>query len=127
MIVRSNVLTLDDIHDATRGTPNVHYQDTYSREGWFVPVREFKPKRFARGFEFFLSGSGKYNSAHDNQEKSATWVEWGIVIAAIFAIDPNAQVGFYRNRSHFIDYTRSEAFRPGCEFGLDEMPWLLSA
>ena len=123
MIVRSNTITLEDLHAATRKA-GVRYQDTYSREGWYVPVREFTPRSYARGFEFFLSGSSRRASAHDPQEKAATWIEWGIVIDALFTIDPDAQVGFYANRRAFIEYTSSEAARAGCEWSRSDMPWL---
>lgn len=126
MIVRSNSITLDDLHAAVRQA-GVTYQNTYSREGWYVPVREFTPRAFAYGYEFFLAGSGKRPSAHDPSEKAATWVEWGVVIDALFDVDPDAQIGFYRGRQAFIDYTSAEAERPGCKYSRADMPWLLKA
>ena len=117
MIVRSNVLTRTDIGAAVIST-GVAFQDTRSREGWFIPVREFTPRAFARGFEFFLSGSSPYRAQHDRDEFAATWTEWGIVIDKLYAIDPEAQIGWYSSRADFLAKTSQYNHR-----GLPA-PWL---
>lgn len=112
MIVRSNIITRGDVCDAVLTTPGLGFQDTYSREGWFVPVREFTPQRFSRGYEFFLTGSSPYNVNRGNRdEKAATWDEWGVVIAKLFAVDPDAQIGHYSDEIDFLRQTRDEHVR----------------
>ena len=136
MIVRSNIITRATIGEAAR-TAGVNFIDTNAREGWFEPIREFRPRSFAHGFEFFLTGSSKYNAAHQSAqggysyEKAATWDEWGIVIAALYAVDPDAQIGYYANRADFITKTRDEAERirqwhdpKGYQASCHKAPWL---
>ena len=123
MIVRSDKIKYADITEAVR-ISRTSFQDTRRKDGWFVPIYEFNPRRFEHGYEFFLSGSGKSKSAHDRSEYSATWIEWGIVIDYLFDIDPDAQIGMYRNRAEFIAWTAKEAERPGCEYSRKDMPWL---
>jgi hypothetical protein len=127
MIVRSNLITRQDVVDAVLAVPGVTFQDTFSREGWFVPVREFSPRSFSRGFEFFLSGSSPHRAQHDREEFAATWIEWGIVIAALFAIDPSAKIAWYDNEGDFIEKTSNDyRIRLG-EIKRDDVPWLVAA
>lgn len=134
MIVRSNIITRQDVSAAVAAVPGVSFQDTYSREGWYVPVREFRPQRFARGFEFFLTGSSPYNVNRGyRDEKAATWDEWGLVIAALFAIDPSAQIGHYDDEADFLKQTEAERDRIGRHDPDDyqarthRAPWLAAA
>lgn len=116
MKVRSNIITREDIGKAVRAA-DVHLLDTESREGWYEPIREFKPRQYARGFEFFLSGSSPYAVNRPiyrydgSKPKAATWDEWGNVIDALYAIDPAARIGWYESRSDFIEKTASERDR----------------
>ena len=80
----------------------VNFQDTFSREGWFQPIREFRARDGRDGFEFFLSGSSPYRAQHDRSEFAATWTEWGIVIDALFDLDPDAKIGHYNGRDEFM-------------------------
>ena len=122
MIVRSNVISMADIGAAVRAAGSaVTFQDTYSREGWFVPVREFKPRRYERGFEFFLAGSSTYRAQHDREEFAATYDEWGIVIAELYKIDPDAEIAWYDNARDFI--TKTEKYQPRNAAA----PWLADA
>jgi len=122
MIVRSRTITLDDVYRAVRQAPAVTFQNTFAREGWFVPVREFTARDGRSGFEFFLSGSSPYRAQHDREEFAATWTEWGVVIDVLFEVDPSAHVGFYKGRDEFVRFTRREVergFRKPAE-----APWL---
>lgn len=122
MIVRSRTIRLDDVYRAVRQAPQVTFQDTFSREGWFVPVREFTARDGRHGFEFFLSGSSPYRAQHDRDEFAATWSEWGVVIDALFEVDPQAQVGFYKGRDEFVAFTAREVARGHRKPA--EAPWL---
>lgn len=56
----------------------------------------------SHAFELSLSGSGRQGGQWGNlDEKSATWDEWGIVLAGIFRLDPNATTRDYENGEHF--------------------------
>lgn len=93
MIVRSNIITTDNIISALH--------ETFTEDGgmFFIgSIREFKPRRFERGFKFFCGGSSARASAHDPYEKAATWVEWGIFIDYLFKIDPDAEIGWYTEK-----------------------------
>ena len=125
MIVRSDIITRATIGAVViNAGESLRFQDTNSRGGWYEPIREFTPRRFRNGYEFFLTGSSPRASAHNRDEKAATWIEWGNVIAALYEIDPDAEIGWYRNRDHFMEYTASEAERPGCDCSRSDMPWL---
>lgn len=127
MIVRSNIITRATVGAAVAAVPGVAFQDTYSREGWFQPIREFKPRRYAYGFEFFLSGSSRFASAHDPSEKAATWVEWGVVIDALYRVDPSAQIGWYESRADFLAKTSSDYRIRSGEIARADVPWLAAA
>lgn len=135
MIVRSNIITRGDVVNAVLTVPGVSFIDVGNVEGWYVPVREFSPRSLARGFEFFLTGSSKYNAAHQGgqggYEKAATWDEWGLVIDALFAIDPDARIAWYANRADFIAKTTAEHERiaewhapDGYQARTHRAPWL---
>lgn len=120
MKVRSDIITRATVGTAVAAVPGVSFQDTRSRDGWYEPIREFKPRRFANGYEFFLSGSSRYAAAHDSSEKAATWTEWGIVIDRLYAVDPNAQIGHYTSREDFRSQTAAAHWKTDAE-----KPWLV--
>lgn len=125
MIVRSDIITYQDVVRAVLAVPGVDFQDTRSREGWFVPVRTFAPKRFARGYEFFLSGTSRHRAQHDRDEFAATWVEWGVVIDALYRVDPEAQIAWYTSREDFLAKTANDyRVRRG---EITDVPWLVAA
>lgn len=121
MKVYSDILTHADIVRAVRSVPSVEFQDTFSREGWYVPLREFTPRKYQRGFEFFLSGSSPHRAQHNRSEYAATWTEWGIVIDALFRIDPDAKIGWYEGRAAFLRETDEALWHSA-----SEKPWLYS-
>lgn len=124
MIVRSNIITREDIANAVRLVPAVSFQDTFSREGWFVPIREFRPRRYARGFEFFLSGSSSHRAQHDPNEFAATWIEWGVVIDALYRLDSAAKIGWYDGYADFYVKTENDYRVRLGEIAREDVPWL---
>lgn len=63
--------------------------------------------------ELRLSGNSPYMSqGGDRDEKAATWDEWGVVLAAVFAADESATAGEYLNGEHF-HWTTGNRFRHG--------------
>lgn len=136
MKVKSNIITRATVGEAVRKA-GVSFIDTNAREGWFEPIREFKPRTHEHGFEFFLTGSSKYAAAHQSaqggyeREKAATWDEWGLVIEALYDVDPDAVIGYYTSRADFIAKTRAEATRiatwnepDGYQARTHRAPWL---
>ena len=137
MKVRSNIITRATVGTAVRDA-GVTFIDTNARDGWYEPIREFKPKAYEYGFEFFLTGSSPYAAAHQSDqgggEKAATWDEWGLVIDRLYFVDPHAQIGHYTSRADFIAQTRSEHERVatwhdpnGYQARSHRAPWLEAA
>lgn len=51
--------------------------------------------------------------------KAATWQDWGDMIAALFAIDPDAIIGNYNGADDFVDQTIENAYRLTTFQGID--------
>ena len=105
MQIRSSIITRENVVAAVLGVPSVSFQDTRSQDGWYIPVREWTARDGRRAFEIFLSGTSRHRAQHDREEFAATWDEWGIVIDALFDIDPYAKIGQYDGRHDFLDQT----------------------
>jgi hypothetical protein len=92
MRIHSNILTASDIGAAAQAA------------GIMVVTNEQKGSRSrARAFEFSFSGSGAHRSQWRAMDhRAATWDEWGIALAHLFTIDPDAIVPrVYENAEHF--------------------------
>lgn len=61
-----------------------------------------------RAYEIRLTGSSKYAPRNLPGHKAATYEQWGKFIARIFAYEPDAKVGYYKNAEHFHDVTKDE-------------------
>ena len=81
------------------------------------PLRCGSRKR-DHGFIVYLAGSSPRRSQHDRDVYAATWDEWGIWIAALYDIDPEAIIGQYWSREDFYDTTAKWAPRGALA------PWL---
>jgi len=119
MQIRSSIINRATVGAAVAGVPGVSFQDTRSRDGWYEPIREFRARDGRNGFEIFLSGTSPYRSQHDREEHAATWTEWGLVIAALYFVDPHAEIGQYKDKADFEQQTAT--YRNG------ETPWLEAA
>lgn len=86
MRIHSDILTTLDIYDAVNGLPGV-----------YVDVTEHGSRTHAAAFEVSLEGNGyakntgKYGA--DSYVNGATWDEWGVFLARLFELDPNARCG----------------------------------
>lgn len=93
MIIHSDKLTHQDFQSAAK-VAGVEIVDVTS-----------KGSRSRKGsFSFAISGSGRYGGQWGTQDYSAaTWDEWGIFLAQLFAIDPEAHTGKngYLSAEHF--------------------------
>lgn len=99
MRIHSNTLTALDIYRATDALPGV-----------FAQVEWKGSRSHANAFEVRLEGTST-RLTMDRKGQAATWDEWGVFIAAVFEVDPEALWGSaktpnYRNADHFHAVTR---------------------
>jgi hypothetical protein len=78
---------------------------------WIDDIRSFRPRlEFLFGTEVFAEGTSVQATGHrpvgsydlSGEKRAAAWDAWGWVIAILFAQDPDAQIGSYRNKADFI-------------------------
>lgn len=104
MRLHTNTLTLDDITRATRAA---------GMRGVYADAMRNGSRTHRIGWEVKLTGtsSRRPNTGHGGSEPfggehAATWDEWGMFLAALFAIDPAMIVGtvkrpIYAGADHF--------------------------
>jgi len=119
MKVYSDTITRMDIEHAVAPIEDVYVED----------FRAFSPRKGGNGYELFLYGAGerhKRRSAHApiggrSESMAATWTDFGVMIAALFKIDPRAEIAFYNGVGEFIAETEraTESYR-----SRNEAPWL---
>lgn len=83
--------TLDDIYQAAR----------VAGVG-FTGVSRHGSRKASHAFEVGLTGSSSHRSQwRQSNCQAATWDEWGIFLAAVFEVDPNASATYYANADDF--------------------------
>lgn len=60
-----------------------------------------------RAYEIRLTGSSKCAPRNMPGEKAATYDEWGHFIARLFAIEPGAKIGHYKDAADFHEKTKN--------------------
>jgi hypothetical protein len=111
MRIHTNATT-EQIRAAINSVPTVYTER----------LTEHRSNTHARAFEINLSGSGRHGGQYGNRDaKSATWDEWGVVMAAIFAADLTTRMGGTQERPI---YANAEDFhwQTGERFALRRMP-----
>lgn len=114
MRIHSEKITASDIFAATKAN---------GMTGVYAEVMHHRSRTHTRAFEVALTGnSGRRvntgtSGAHE-ENHAATWDEWGIFLAHLFAVDPQARVGgakypTYVDAQEFHDrtYGRFETLR----------------
>lgn len=110
MRIHSDILSPRDIYSAPRGTDLSQGYGCHTLPGVHADVTAHGSRSHLQAFELRLEGNGYARNTGtrgaDAYETGATWDEWGVVIARIFAIDPNAVFGsvkhpVYRDAEHF--------------------------
>lgn len=100
MRIHSDKLLGVDIYAATQGLPGVSVETCTSHGS----------RKRDGAYEVKLSGTSSYDSQgvddYGQTFKAATWDEWGIFIARLFAIDPEAIIGQYKDLYSFEAYTQ---------------------
>lgn len=102
MRLHSDIITITDVYAVTKDLPGV-----------YVTASEHGSRSKARAFEVSLEGNGYLKNTGQygaGDEYGATWDEWGVFIARLFEIDPNAFWGtakhpVYANASEFHGMT----------------------
>src|SRR5690606_42006219 len=83
--------------DKTNEVRAAIWRATGALPGVYAEVSEHGSRSRAGALELRLTGnSGRYRNTGRwgaDWEKSATWDEWGVVLAAVFAADPHAICG----------------------------------
>jgi hypothetical protein len=81
------------------------YRAVIGMHGVSVDVTEHGSHSRARSFDVSLTGTsgrrtntGRYGAPVDDDTFAATWDEWGIFLAYLFSVDPNAWAGGTRKR-----------------------------
>jgi hypothetical protein len=100
-----STLTDTDVREAIARAVFVHGQDIHLEE-LVTGTRG--------GIQFWCySQNGKFSTGRNDSHglKAATWTAYGYVIAELFSRDPNAHIGHYRGRDHFIRCIYSEQRR----------------
>lgn len=74
-------------------------------DGVTVEFMEHGSRSRLRAFEFSLSGTSNRRRNSGNRgagdEYAATWDEWGMFLAHLFALDPEARSGWYESADYF--------------------------
>lgn len=106
MKIHTDKLTYSDIHQAV--PTGCYLVEVHSERagGYFTIVPE--PSRsHDHGYLVRMSGSHRSNMQR-LPDKAATYDEWGIFIARLFMIDPNAKIGNYKGWEDFDRQTKGE-------------------
>lgn len=81
-----------------------------------VKCEEHGSRKSTRAFEIKLEGASKRRSNGGSSGAgsgyAATWDQWGVFLAAIFAVDPDASCWAYKNSADF-DYQTGMRFENG--------------
>ena len=96
------------------------YQATASLPGVYATTSRHGSRTHAGALELSLEGNGHRKNTGTSgagDESGATWDEWGVVLAAVFAADPGAMCGSkaypaYRNAEHY-HFLTGDRFRAG--------------
>lgn len=113
MKIRSDIITMADVRQAFAAARAGHGADI-----WIDESRTFKPRRYHYGVEVWAeSMNGKRATGHhaigsvsggeaQYLPRAASWTDYGYVIAALYNLDPDAQIGSYDSEADFVASVR---------------------
>lgn len=105
MKVHTNTLTRDDVAEAAAAAGVT-----------VISLTEHRSQSRDHAFNLILSGSGRSGGQYGNASaKSATWDEWGIVLAELFRRDPSVRIAkVYESEAafHWITADRYRTLKP---------------
>jgi hypothetical protein len=71
-----------------------------------IKDEEHGSRKRRRAWEIILSGDGAHRTQYaDRAEPAATWDQWGIFLAELFKVDPDAIAGPYDGADQFHEVT----------------------
>jgi hypothetical protein len=113
MLIRSNDIRIQHIYEALSISGDIYIDD--------AGIRRFTPRApYVVGYEFCCeSYEGKRSRGFGKPGRAASWTAWGIFIAHLYKIDPQARIGHYTDATNFIKLTTDDAKRRG-----EPAPWL---
>lgn len=124
MYVRSDVLTAADIRSALADTRHEDGVDIrLDDEG----IREFRPRKFAHGFQFYCESLSGSRSRNGRSGYAASWTAYGLFMARLYKLDPLAEISWYKDAADFIRWTEKLSHHPGNAHRGMEAPWLADA
>lgn len=105
MKIHSDTLTESQLYTAKRGLPvyleTVCVGSRSRNHGFLVRLSADRDDLHRRA-----ANSGQYGASSNTiGEVAATWDDWGVWIARLFLLDPNAIIGPYKGRNHFYAET----------------------
>jgi hypothetical protein len=118
MYIRSNILTTQNILDSLQHARSEGF-DIYLDVD--AGIREFSPRRFERGFKLYCESLNGKRARNGRVGMAASWDAYGVAMAYLYALDPDAEIAWYKNRDDFYEKTSLYAHRMG------EAPWLTIA
>ena len=123
MKIHTNVLTARTIFASVPEGCYLAYFTTL--DGRETNLDQVGSRSHDRAYVVRLSGTSK-NAMRGLPDHAATWDEWGIFIAELFKLDPDAKIGQYKTHDDFLAYTadmynRASLYRP--DLGICA-PWL---
>ena len=117
MFIRSDTITVNEIRIAI-GSARMQGADIFiDPDG----IREFKPRRYANGYELFCESTNGRYARNQRGGRAATWTDYGRFIANLYLLDPNAEISFYKSAKEFMQWTRKENKRMPDNY---PAPWL---
>lgn len=97
MRIHTDTITAFDIHAAARAAGMTGVDATFTSHG---------SRKRDHAFNVNLTGTssrrpntGKYGAVSD--EHAATWDEWGMFLAALYAVDPDMDATYYADAADF--------------------------
>lgn len=97
MRIHSDILTARDIYRATSAR---------GMTGVYAEVTSHGSRKRHHAFNLMLTGTSSRrpnsgNRGADSDDYAATWDEWGMVLAELYAIDPNMDATYYASADDF--------------------------
>lgn len=99
MRIHTDIITSGDVGNAVAIVPGAYAEVTQRRSQKRHHALEVKLSATDKGPGRRHVNTGKYGAA--TNDYALTWDEWGNVLAALFALDPNAIAGDYGGANDF--------------------------
>lgn len=123
MFIRSDTLTAADIRAALQHAWTAGYDIHLDDDG----IREFSARRYRRGFQFYCEALAGPRARNGRPGKAASWDAYGVAMAYLYKLDPQAEIAWYKGAADFIEKTETTAMSYNPRKRGFEAPWLADA